>query len=138
MANFLSMYKSLNRDNLHILKTVYTEDVRFIDPAHEINGLEHLTNYFSALYQNLDSIDFSFHHSSMIKNKGYVQWDMNFSHGKLAGGRTISVPGVTFLQFNDDNKVFYHRDYFDLGAMLYEHIPLLGRLVISIKKRLGK
>ncbi len=69
MANFLSMYKSLNRDNLHILKTVYTEDVRFIDPAHEINGLEHLTNYFSALYQNLDSIDFSFHHSSMIKTK---------------------------------------------------------------------
>ena len=138
MEKFLSTYNRLNKENLHLLRTIYSEDVCFIDPAHEINGLEDLTDYFSSLYNGLKSIGFSFHRSSMSNQEGYVQWDMNFSHEKLAGGRTISVPGVTFLRFNDDGKVSYHRDYFDLGAMLYEHIPLLGRLVGSIKRRLGK
>ena len=63
---------------------------------------------------------------------------MTFRHKSLAGGKTILVSGTTFLRLNDDNKVYFHRDYFDLGEMLYEHLPLLGRLLTTIKGRLGK
>jgi hypothetical protein len=44
---------------------------------------------------------------------------------------------MSYLQFDKAGKVRYHRDYFDLGAMLYEHLPLLGSLVKTIKRRLG-
>jgi hypothetical protein len=33
--------------------------------------------------------------------------------------------------------VCLHRDYFDLGAMLYEQLPLLGAVVRTLKGRLG-
>jgi hypothetical protein len=33
-------------------------------------------------------------------------------------------------------KICYHRDYYDLGALLYERIPILGSLIRSIKARL--
>ena len=138
MKNFLDMYQNLNRDNLHLLATVYAENVQFVDPAHEINGLKELTAYFAALYQNVASIRFSFHDTLEGEGKAYIQWDMTYVHKKIAGGRPITITGTTFLRIDTDGKVIYHRDYFDLGAMVYEQIPLLGRLVTSIKKRLGK
>ncbi len=132
------MYKDLSSDNLHLLQNVYSSDIQFIDPAHEISGLDKLTEYFSALYQNVISIDFDFKDAVQQHNSCYLQWDMTFRHKSLAGGKTILVSGTTFLRFNDDHKVYFHRDYFDLGEMLYENLPLLGRLVTTIKGRLGK
>lgn len=138
MEKFLRVYQNLSAENLQLLKTIYRDDVRFIDPAHEIYGIEDLTRYFAALYENIDSIHFSFGEPIMIENSGYVSWEMTFCHKRLAGGNPIAVEGVTFLEFDEQGNVFQHRDYFDLGAMLYEHIPLLGRLLKSIKERLGK
>jgi hypothetical protein len=137
METFLRMYQNLSADNLQTLKSVYRDDVRFIDPAHEINGIDNLTAYFSALYKNIDSLRFSFREPMVVENRGYVSWEMSFSHKSLAGGNPITVDGVTYLEFDEQGRVYHHRDYFDLGAMLYEHVPLLGRLVTSIKKRLG-
>jgi len=37
-----------------------------------------------------------------------------------------------------DDIIVYHKDYYDLGEMVYEHIPLLGFFVKKIKKRLAK
>jgi hypothetical protein len=138
MEKFLAMYKDLSSDNLHLLQNVYSSDIQSIDPAHEISGLDKLTEYFSALYQNVISIDFDFKDVVQQHNLCYLQWDMTFCHKSLAGGRTILVSGTTFLRLNNDHKVYLHRDYFDLGEMLYEHLPLLGRLVTTIKGRLGK
>ena len=138
MEKFLAMYKDLSSDNLHLLQNVYSSDIQFIDPAHEISGLDKLTEYFSALYQNVISIDFDFKDAVQQHNSCYLQWDMTFRHKSLAGGKTILVSGTTFLRFNDDHKVYFHRDYFDLGEMLYENLPLLGRLITTIKGRLGK
>ena len=138
MEKFLEMYQKLSGENLDTLQSVYREDIRFIDPSNVIVGIDNLTSYFSALYKNIDSIDFSFHQPLILENKGYVSWEMTFRHSRLAGGKPITVEGVTYLEFDDKGMVFHHRDYFDLGAMLYEHIPLLGRLLKSIKRGLGK
>lgn len=138
MDSFLQMYKELNADNLHLLESVYSSDITFIDPAHEIHGLEHLRVYFTALYQNVDSIAFEFRDIVQQNSCCYLQWDMAFRHKSIARGKPVVVAGTTFLKFNENGQVYYHRDYFDLGAMLYEHLPLLGRLITTIKRRLGK
>lgn len=138
MDKFLEMYQKLSVDNLNTLQNVYRNDIRFIDPAHEIVGIDNLTAYFSALYKNVNSIDFSFQKPLMLENRGYVSWEMTFGHPKLSGGKPITVAGVTYLELDDQGMVFYHHDYFDLGAMLYENIPFLGSLITSIKRGLGK
>jgi len=137
MEKFLQMYKELNADNLHLLAEVYSSDIQFIDPAHEITGLNHLTEYFAELYQNVGSIAFEFYDLMHQDKVSYIQWNMTFSHKSLDRGKPIVVQGTTFLRLNEEGKVSYHRDYFDLGSMLYEHIPILGRLVTTIKRRLG-
>ena len=137
MKDFLEVFNALSSDNLYRLEEIYTSDIRFIDPAHEINGLERLRDYFAKLYANVTSVNFDFHEMVSDGLSGYVQWDMHFAHPKLNGGQQITVPGASFLRFSSSGKVCYHRDYFDLGSMLYQHLPLIGSVVRSINRRLG-
>jgi hypothetical protein len=137
MKNFLTTYQELNADNLHRLDEIYSEKIHFIDPAHEIHGLERLRSYFAGLYREVQSISFQFNHPVNVDNEAYLQWLMSLQHPKLQGGHTISIPGASYLRFTDNGKVDHHRDYFDLGAMLYEQLPLLGTVIRTLKRRLS-
>ena len=57
------------------------------------------------------------------------------THPRLNRGNEFSVAGVSIIKFND--KIYSHRDYFDLGAMLYEQLPLFGSMTKFIKRKLG-
>ena len=138
MKDFLEVFNSLSADNLYRLEEIYTSDIHFIDPAHEIRGLTTLRSYFEKLYANVSSISFDFLELLQNGQSGYVQWVMHFSHPRLNRGQAIAVPGTSFLRFADSNKAFYHRDYFDLGSMLYQHLPVLGPIVRSVNRRLGQ
>ena len=52
---------------------------------------------------------------------------MSYRHPRLAGGGLIRVDGCSHLLWWD--KVYRHRDYFDAGNLLYEHLPLLGAAI---------
>lgn len=65
-----------------------------------------------------------------------LTWTMSYQHPKLNGGKTIAVKGASQLNF-DEKRIVRHRDYFDGGALLYEHIPLLKRVIFFLKNRLA-
>ncbi|MCZ4371026.1 nuclear transport factor 2 family protein [Vibrio diazotrophicus] len=130
-------YQQLNKDNLHLLPEVYHKHVVFEDAAHRIEGLEALQSYFANLYENVERCEFSIAEQHQSNDNGFITWTMHLQHPKLSGGNPIDVNGMSHLKFAD-GKVISHRDYFDLGEMLYEHIPLLGGIIRSIKRRLGQ
>lgn len=137
VERFLELYRTLDASNLEALQEVYRKDIHFVDPAHDIKGLDDLTKYFDHLYTAVDHVVFVFHPPLVVNNSASIRWEMRFSHRRLAQGKVLTMDGMSYIEFDDAGKVYFHRDYFDLGAMLYEHIPLLGRLVLNIKKRLG-
>lgn len=131
---FQTMYQRLDASNLELLHDWYHQDVTFIDPIHEIKGLDALKSYFKGMYSNVEQIEFIYQWQVAQGNHLAIGWQMRFSHTKLNAGKTIKVDGVTHLEVKED-KILMHRDYFDLGAMLYEQIPLLGRVVRAVKSR---
>ncbi|SEG40656.1 nuclear transport factor 2 family protein [Vibrio hangzhouensis] len=131
------VYQKLNKHNLHLLEGLYHEDVVFEDSAHRLEGWQQLSAYFDALYSNVIKCEFDIRHHQQVENNGFLTWTMTLEHPKLNGGEVVSVNGVSHIQFAD-HQVIYHRDYFDLGEMLYENIPLLGVVIKNIKQRLGK
>ncbi|MCG9729887.1 nuclear transport factor 2 family protein [Shewanella sp. Isolate13] len=134
--SFINLYQELNKDNLHLLGQVYSDDIEFSDPLHHVSGLLALTNYFANLYQNVASIDFDIHQVIHQQGAATLKWTMVFSHSKLNAGEDITVEGVSILGL--DSKIYQHQDFFDLGTMLYEHIPLLGGLVKLVKAKASK
>jgi hypothetical protein len=65
-----------------------------------------------------------------------MRWTMSYRHPRLKQGEPILVHGCSHLLWTD-NKVFQHRDFFDAGALLYEHLPVMGRMIRWLKGRLA-
>ncbi|TGG95540.1 nuclear transport factor 2 family protein [Natronospirillum operosum] len=132
-------YQAINRDSLDdgILRRLYTEDAEFIDPFHHIRGRPALETYFAHLYRNVKSIDFHYGHSVEQDEHIMMEWTMTVRHPRLRGGEPVTVDGCTCFEIRD-GQVARHRDYFDGGQMLYENLPLIGRIINAIKKRMGQ
>jgi len=117
--------------------TVYSREIRFLDPAHEVRGLSALVAYSQSMYANVNYCRFDF--ARVIEDDGVAVlfWTMTLSHPKLQRGQPISVTGNSLIKFSN-GLVDYHRDYFDLGAMIYERIPVVGHVIKRIKAGLAQ
>lgn len=137
IQTFVVNYQALSTDNLHLLNDIYHQGITFIDPMHKIHGLSALTEYFEGLYENVTACHFSIQRVVHQNDAAAIYWTMRYQHPKLNQGQEIAIQGSSHIQGEGD-KVIYHRDYLDLGAMLYEHLPLVGRLIKWIKARAAK
>jgi hypothetical protein len=136
LHRFASDFAALDASNLHRLKQLYSDDVRFTDPLHDIQSLTALQDYFAQLYANVSELGFSFHgYDQVEEGSGYLRWTMHYRHPRLHRGQLIEVEGCSFLLWHD--KVYRHRDYFDAGALLYEHLPIMGSAIGWLKGRLA-
>lgn len=133
LEQFVDTYQQLNKQNLDSLREVYHPDVVFIDNLHHLEGVDQLIHYFEGQYSNLNSCTFEILQAHQRDEDAWLIWDMRFAHTKLRRGKEITVNGASHLKLND--KVSYHRDYFDMGATLYEHLPIIGSVISWIKQR---
>jgi hypothetical protein len=133
VERFKQTYNRLNAQSLGLLNELYSHDVVFQDPFRRLSGLPALTEYFAELYRHVELSSFVFEDEVVQGNSAVLTWTMSLKHPRLKGGDVVTVPGSTHIRFRD--KVTYHRDYFDGGAMLYEHLPLIGLVIRMIKER---
>lgn len=137
LRGYAERFAELNKNNLDLLADIYSPNICFADPLHEIQGLDKLREYFEQLYANVEDLSFEFHGFDQVdEGKGYLRWTMTYRHPRLSKGELITVPGCSHLRWAG-NKVFLHRDFFDAGALLYEHLPVMGRVIGWLKGRLA-
>ncbi|WP_443019961.1 nuclear transport factor 2 family protein [Shewanella sp. OMA3-2] len=137
IKHFIQLYQQLNKGNLQRLSEIYAANIKFQDPLHQVNGLKQLTEYFANLYENVSHIHFDITHTivSDCQLQASLFWTMSYTHPKLNKGQIIKVDGMSLLKFN--KIIFYHRDYFDAGEMLYQHVPILGGVIRMLNNRMG-
>ncbi|WP_105188996.1 nuclear transport factor 2 family protein [Pseudoalteromonas sp. T1lg48] len=134
IADFIAMYQRLDKDNLALLDEIYHQDIHFIDPLHEVHGRDQLHLYFANLYANIKDCSFTIIESFECEDRAFLYWTMAFCHPRINGGREVLVNGHSLLRFVD-GQVIMHRDYFDVGQLLYRNLPVLGGLIKFIEKR---
>jgi hypothetical protein len=145
---FQSFYSDLASMKVEDLSSIYSENVTFIDPVTTHSGITSVESYFSNLLQDTKYCIFTINaieSTSSIEDQDankvdklsyMVTWVMTFSSPRLNSGAPINVDGITQL-IVENNKISYHRDYYDLGQMVYENVPLLGWIIKRIKRRLA-
>ena len=124
-------------DALAAVESLYSEDICFEDPSHAVQGRTELMDYFHKMFSGLGKCDFRFHRTISNDTEIFLSWTMIFSHSRLRNGETLRVEGASYLKTRN-GRIYYHRDYFDMGAMLYEHLPLIGRILRRLKQGLGQ
>lgn len=137
---FCEVYEQLADLNLDDLEGLYGSDVVFQDPVTTHTGLAAVKAYFSGLLQNTSSCMFTIHNViDCADNREHIDhvvvWTMTLETSALKKGQPVTLDGTTLLRI-EDGRISYHRDYYDMGEMIYENVPLLGSIIRSIKKRM--
>lgn len=127
------IFNEFDGKNLNLLNDFYSQDIVFQDPLHKVEGFSSLQNYYSKIYKNVQSIRFDFQKFVSQDDEVVGFWTMSLKAKGLNQGALFEVQGVSVFIFNSENKVKYHRDYLDLGEMVYEKIFGLGFVIKKIK-----
>ncbi|ODS22764.1 transcriptional regulator [Candidatus Endobugula sertula] len=133
IENFKRFYQDHRSMDLSRMDEIYAEDIVFRDPLHRIQGLPILRDTMNEMYANLSECRFEYLDQLVTHDSAYIKWNMHYRHPKL-GNTLISVRGVSQIQFSE--LIDFHEDIYDMGELLYEHVPMMGGLVRWLKKRL--
>ena len=134
LERFKDNFKDLQQADWSQLGEFYADDIVFKDPVHELRGLVILEDYFTTLCADLIDCRFEYLDQVVSDNSAYLKWIMHFRHPRL-GKDVIDVRGVSHLRWSE--KIDFHEDFYDMGAMLYERLPVLGNVTRWLRLRLA-
>lgn len=135
LTQFVDLYRNLGMHSIARLKEVYHADVCFIDPVGEHHGIKEIEGYFTNLLETANACEFNVTSIMSDNQLALARWQMNLRHPRLSGGRNIVVDGVSELLIADD-RIKQQTDFYDMGTMIYEHIPVLGSAVRLVKRKM--
>ncbi|MEM1143961.1 MAG: nuclear transport factor 2 family protein [Pseudomonadota bacterium] len=133
---FNTFYQTLDTDSLQGLGQIYHPRVTFADPVAVHQGLPSLDAYFRKLLRGCEQCSFVINTQRFDDSEAFVNWTMSFSSPRLNRGETINVDGSSVLSIRD-GLVKHQSDYYDMGAMIYEQLPILGPVVRYIRRRMA-
>lgn len=134
IERFKAFYKDVKHPKLDIIGDVYSAQIKFQDPIHKVQGIAELHAYLADACHSVESGRFEFLDQLIGEDTAYIKWNMYFQHPKL-GKETHVVRGMSQIQFDD--RIYYHEDIYDMGQMIYEHVPVVGWAVKRLRKRLA-
>ncbi|WP_413529379.1 nuclear transport factor 2 family protein [Rahnella inusitata] len=135
LTRLCDFYRHLDTSLLPQLSRIYHPHVVFIDPVSHYDGVDALERYFAQLLKKVNYCRFDIQPALVHGDEASLFWRMEYSHPSLKKGHAMSLNGASHLRLAE-NRIIYQRDYYDLGAMIYEHVPMLGGAVRAIKARL--
>ena len=135
VATVIAFYEGLTPGTLPRLGAVYADEVRFIDPFNDVQGLARIRAVFEHMFATLDAPRFEILESVMERDQCFLVWD--FSFRRQGRDDTTVVHGTSHLRFAADGRVQWHRDYWDPARELYEGLPVLGAVLRWLRRRLA-
>ncbi len=132
-----SYFESITVATLPQLRDFYAPDAYFKDPFNEVRDVASIEHIFGEMYVSLHVPRFVIHSKVEQVDEAFLTWDFNFRIKKYKPDVTQTIRGSSHLKFDAQNRVCYHRDYWDAAEELYEKLPLIGGFMRFLKKRVG-
>ena len=133
LREFKEWFINLNESTLDNIVTYYDENVFFKDPFNEFNGREKLKKLFIHMFNTLKNPHFVFIDNIENSEGIFITWDFIFSYKE----KLLKIHGSSHLKLNHEEKIVYHRDYWDVGEELLLKIPLIKNLYGIFQKKLA-
>lgn len=134
VARLVAFFESLTPASIAAVEQVYTEDAYFKDPFNEVRDRPALRRILEHMFDQVADPRFAITTTVVQGSEAFLVWNFNFRpKGRLDAEQTIR--GASHIQFAEDGRVSYHRDYWDAAEELYEKVPVLGSLMRLIKRR---
>jgi len=130
-------FNYLNPATMNLVDDFYHPDSILLDPIGRQVGRKEVKDYYASIYGPVTSIVFEFGETIEQGDRMSLPWTMHFKSKKLKRNKLISVEGISMIRFDKETgQAIHHQDYYDVGAMVHEHIPVIGGLFRWVKKKL--
>ena len=103
-------------------ESMYNQQVKFIDPTQEKNGIDAYIKAQDGLIKRCDDVFLESHSIAINQNIAFIEWTM----GLKIKGLEFLYEGTTRLIFDEAGKVKEHRDYFDFCTGTFGNVPVIG------------
>ena len=133
LTEFREWVINLNESTLDEIVSYYDENVFFKDPFNEFNGREKLKKLFLHMFFTFKNPHFVFIDTIENSEGIFLTWDFIFSYKE----KLFEIHGSSHLKLNDEEKIVYHRDYWDVGEELLLKIPLIKSLYGFFQNKLA-
>lgn len=135
LRRYADVLASLTVESLPTLIALTSQQVRFSDPFHRIEGQDRFKAVMQDMFTRLDDVCFRVHQVAPLANDtmrgGFLYWTFT-ANSKLTG--TFSFEGTSLIGLDVEGLVCRHEDYWD-SAALYRHIPGLGVLFRWLQRK---
>lgn len=128
-------FRGLNKNTMNLVDQFYEADAQFQDPVVNVRGTDKIRAHYAHQYEKVESLTWTFGPESVSGERHVLPWTMTLKHPALNGGEEYSVDGISVIDMRN-GKAIYHRDYFDMGAFVYERVPLVKNLIHFMKGRM--
>jgi limonene-1,2-epoxide hydrolase len=134
LDKLIEFYEALAPESVGELDRLYAPDAYFKDPFNEVHGPEAIGQIFRHMFSQVADPRFIIIERIAAENGAVLVWEFRFRmrHRGLAQAQTIR--GITHLRFDAEDRVVFHRDYWDAAEELYSKLPLLGSLMRVLQR----
>ena len=126
-------YENLKEGSLDEMEFFYDENAFFKDPFNEIEGRDKLMKIFAHMFETLEKPQFVILDTIENSSCAFLTWDF-FLRIK---GRGLKIHGSSHLKFNEENRIVYHRDYWDVGEEILLNVPFIRLMYSYFRKKLA-
>lgn len=112
----------------------FDENAYFEDPFQKVKGIDNIYHIFEDMYEKLHQPHFQIQEVLLEGSIAYIKWEFVYQMGVKCDVNTFE--GVSRVEFNADDKVKSHIDFWDAGVNVYEKIPVLGSILRMIKRKI--
>jgi steroid Delta-isomerase len=137
LQRIVAFYETLTEATLPTLRELYAPNAYFKDPFNEVNDIAAIEKIFAHMF--VASHDPRFVVLSKIENgdEAFLVWEFRFRIKRYQPSVERTIRGASHLRFDPNDRVNFHRDYWDAAEELYEKLPLIGGIVRFVKRRMG-
>ncbi len=135
VAAYVSFYESLTPESLGRLDELCTPDVRFRDPFNDVTGITAYRAILAEMFVQVETPRFQVSDRALSGRVAYLRWDFTFKPKR--GGTPWRIEGMSEVHFDRRGRVSAHLDYWDSGSQFYARLPVVGRLIGFVRKRLA-
>ncbi|MEW6077923.1 MAG: nuclear transport factor 2 family protein [Thermodesulfobacteriota bacterium] len=134
IEKFRKFYAVFSPENIRAgVRELYAPDAFFADGFKHVQGLDAIEAYFLRSVESVHSCRFEI--ADVVDSEGeyYFRWIMHLILERDLE-KVIETVGMSHVRFNDRGQIVFHQDYWDT-SLIYEQIPVLGRVIAWIKSR---
>jgi hypothetical protein len=128
-------FESLTPASVDELPRIYDTQARFKDPFNDVTGLPAISHIFKHMFVTLEEPRFVVTSRVVQGQQCFLTWEFRFRFRRFKQGQNQVILGATHLLFSKTGLVTLHRDYWDAAEELYEKLPLIGSLMLWLRKR---